>query len=195
MIGALRRTVVCDWCFNSLRGSHLQSQVMVLVSWKFRSPGEQFDWSIDRVTIGKYVMWLAVKTCVEIAYANRWVEQSFVRCRKRLITSSRTLQMITQQETVKHYLCSFYNSSICITYLRTHLQSQLHHTFTNGYSIYWLIKSLTRVFEFSTDYSKTITWLWTWLPHRLSKHQLQTTVLLRTPIAQMIFFDQVTTHC
>ena len=32
--------------------------------------------------------------------------------------------------------------------------------------------------------------LWRWLPHRLSKRQLLTTVLLRTPITQMIFFNQ-----
>ena len=36
-----------------------------------------------------------------------------------------------------------------------------------------------------------VTWLWRWLPHRLSKcHSL--TVLLRTPITQMIFFNQRT---
>ena len=29
-----------------------------------------------------------------------------------------------------------------------------------------------------------------WLPHRLSKRQSPTTVLLRTPITQMIFFNQ-----
>ena len=33
--------------------------------------------------------------------------------------------------------------------------------------------------------------LWRWLPHRLSKRQSQTTVLLRTLITQMIFFNQV----
>ena len=60
---------------------------------------------------------------------------------------------------------------------------------TNGYSIYWPIKSLTRVFEFSTK-TKTITWLWRWLPHRISKRQSLTTVPLRTPITQMIFFNQ-----
>ena len=38
-----------------------------------------------------------------------------------------------------------------INYLRTCLHSQSHHVLTNGYSIYWPIKSLTRVFEFSTD--------------------------------------------
>ena len=32
--------------------------------------------------------------------------------------------------------------------------------------------------------------IWRWLPHRLSKRQSQTTVLLRTPITQMIFFNQ-----
>ena len=36
----------------------------------------------------------------------------------------------------------------------------------------------------------TSTWLWRWLPHRLSKRQSLTTVLLRTPITQMIFFNQ-----
>ena len=40
---------------------------------------------------------------------------------------------------------------IYITYLRTRLHSQPHHGFAKGYSIYWPIKSLTRVFEFSTD--------------------------------------------
>ena len=33
-------------------------------------------------------------------------------------------------------------------------------------------------------------WLWKWLPHRLSKRQSLTTVLLRTPITQMILFNQ-----
>ena len=73
VIGVLRRTVVSDWRFYNLCGSHLQSQVVVLVSWKFKNPGERFDWSIDRVAVGKYVMWLAVKTCAEIGYANRWI--------------------------------------------------------------------------------------------------------------------------
>ena len=73
VIGVLRRTVVSDWRFDNLCGSHLQSQVVVLVSWKFKNPGERFDWSIDRVAVGKYVMWLAVKTCAEIGYANRWI--------------------------------------------------------------------------------------------------------------------------
>ena len=36
----------------------------------------------------------------------------------------------------------------------------------------------------------TTTWLWRWLPHRLSKRQSLTRVLLRTPITQMIFFNQ-----
>ena len=73
VIGVLRRTVVSDWRFDNLCGSHLQSQVVVLVSWKFKNPGERFDWSIDRVAVGKYVMWLAVKTCAAIGYANRWI--------------------------------------------------------------------------------------------------------------------------
>ena len=54
----LRRTVVCDWRFDDLCGSHRQSEVTVLVSWKFKSPGERFDWSIDRVAVGTRVTWL-----------------------------------------------------------------------------------------------------------------------------------------
>ena len=78
VIGVLRRTVVIDWRFDNLCGSHLQSQVVVLVSWKFKNPGERFGrfgrfWSVDRVAVGKCVMWLAVKTCAEMGYANRWV--------------------------------------------------------------------------------------------------------------------------
>ena len=73
VIGVLRRTVVIDWRFDSLCGSHLKSQVLVLVSWKFKNPGERFDWSVDRVAIVKCVIWLAVKTCAEIGYANRRV--------------------------------------------------------------------------------------------------------------------------
>ena len=37
-----------------------------------------------------------------------------------------------------------------------------------------------------------LTWLKRWLLHRLWKRQLQTTVLLRTPITKMIFFNQGT---
>ena len=73
VIWVLRKTVVCDWRFDKLCGSHLQSKLIVLVSWKIKNPGERFDWSIDRVAIGKCVMWLAVKTCAEMGYANRWV--------------------------------------------------------------------------------------------------------------------------
>ena len=43
VIGVLRSTVVSDWCFDILCGSHLLSQVVVLVSWKFKNPGERFD--------------------------------------------------------------------------------------------------------------------------------------------------------
>ena len=62
VIGVLRRTVVINWRFDNLCESHLQSRVVVLVSWKFKNPGERFDWSVDRVAVGKCVMWLAVKT-------------------------------------------------------------------------------------------------------------------------------------
>ena len=37
--------------------------------------------------------------------------------------------------------------------------------------------------------SQVIDWLWRWLPHR-SKRQSPTTVLLRTPVTQMIFLNR-----
>ena len=37
--------VVCDWRFDHLCGSHLQSQVQ---KSKFKNPGKGFAWSIDR---------------------------------------------------------------------------------------------------------------------------------------------------
>ena len=40
--------------------------------------------------------------------------------------------------------------------------------------------------------TNTTTWLWRWLPHRLSKRQSLTTVVLRTPITQIIFFNHGT---
>ena len=43
--------------------------------------------------------------------------------------------------------------------------------------------------------TKTNTWLWRWLPRRLLKHQSLTTVLLRTPITQMIIFNQGYYNC
>ena len=47
VIGVLRRTVVIDWRCDNLCGSHLQSQVVVLVSWKFKNPGERFETSVN----------------------------------------------------------------------------------------------------------------------------------------------------
>ena len=41
----------------------------------------------------------------------------------------------------------------------------------------------------SFQLTTTITSLWRWLLHRLLKRQSQTTVLLKTPITQMIFFN------
>ena len=36
VIGVLRRRVVADWGFDNLCGSHLQSQVVLVVSWKLK---------------------------------------------------------------------------------------------------------------------------------------------------------------
>ena len=66
VIGLLRRTIVGEWRFDNLYGSRFQSQVIVLVSWRFKNPGELFDWSMDRVAVGKRVMWLALKTCAKV---------------------------------------------------------------------------------------------------------------------------------
>ena len=84
VIGVLRRTVVIDWRCDNLCGSHLQSQVVVLVSWKLKNSGERFDWSVDRVAVGKCVMWLAVKTCAEMGYANRWVVKWIINKRMKM---------------------------------------------------------------------------------------------------------------
>ena len=65
-----------------------------------------------------------------------WFTNLEKNCPKSLSTSSRTLQTITQPETVTHCLLFILQPTICITYLRTRLHSQSHHAFTNGYSIY-----------------------------------------------------------
>ena len=64
--------------------------------------------------------------------------------------------------------------------------------------LYWkrFSKSYLGVFTIQSQHkqrthvTKTTTWLWRWLLHRLSKRKSQTTVLLRTPITQIIFFNQ-----
>ena len=68
-----------------------------------------------------------------------------------------------KQKHIVYY--SSYNPSKRIAYLRTSLYSQSHHMFTTGYSVYRPIKSLTRVFEFSTDqdYQLTLKMASTWV--------------------------------
>ena len=56
-----------------MRKSSSEPGDSLLVSSKFKNPGERFDSSTDRVAVGKRVMQLGVKTCAEIGYANRWV--------------------------------------------------------------------------------------------------------------------------
>jgi len=97
VMGVLGGTVVGDWRFGGLCGGRLQSRVVVLVSWGFGGPGERFDWSVDGVAVGGYVVWLAVRTCAEMGCANGWivewvmngvllfpVEWTFVGCGRRL---------------------------------------------------------------------------------------------------------------
>ena len=61
---------------------------------------------------------------------------------------------------------------------------------SSSLSIFLVLMSICLL---ATDVSTTCaeaTRLWRWLPHRLSKRQSLTTVLLRTPINHMIFFNQ-----
>ena len=46
--------------------SSSESSDSLLVSSKYKNPGERFDWSTDRVAIGKREMRLGVKTCAEV---------------------------------------------------------------------------------------------------------------------------------
>ena len=64
---------------------------------------------------------------------------------------------------------------------RSHFQSQVKDCF-------WRLRFQQPVQKPSS------TWLWRWPPHLLSKHQSPTTVLFRTPITQMVFFNQGTNH-
>ena len=110
-------------------------------------------------------------------YYQRITLESWFRtnCLKSLSTSSRTLQMCTQQETV----------TPCLLFILqpTYLHNLSPHTFSQP------ITSRSPGF-LNFELINTTTWLWRWLPHRLSKHLSLTTVLLRTPITQMILFNQ-----
>ena len=59
VIGILRLLLV-----TNISTTH--AEAIFGVKWKFKNPGERFDRSIDRVAVGKSVMWLAVKTCEAI---------------------------------------------------------------------------------------------------------------------------------
>ena len=97
-----------------------------------------------------------LNTPLYILYTRKLVHWLRTNCPKSLSASSCTLQTITQQERVTRCLL-FTLQSIYLHNLCTRLHSQSHHAFTNGYSIYWPIKSLTRVFEFSTDWNYHLT--------------------------------------
>ena len=59
-------------------------------------------------------------------------------------------------------------------------------------NIPWLKKIIWVIGVLRSYIQSQRTWLWRWLPHSLSKRQSRTTVLLRTPITQMMFFNQGT---
>jgi len=102
---------------------------------------------------------------------------------------SRFTSLAKHVEGVFQYLSAYFSNSAIysISYWKPwspHTSSQLITSrvqqqllYTNGI-----------VFHFSL--AKTITWLWRWLSHSLSKTQSPTTVLLSTPITQMIIFNQ-----
>ena len=102
VIGILRRTVVSDWRFDNLCGGYLQSQVVVLVSWKFNNPGEPFDWSVDRVAVGKCVM--------GDVFESRWSPDTF---------QAPYFQLLKLENLVRWSLLTFiYNrSTIWISYI------------------------------------------------------------------------------
>lgn len=71
--GALIKTVVGEWCFDNLCGSHqfiLQSQGIDFS----QNPGERLDWSLDREAVGKRMMRLIYSsTCLYFTYhTSRW---------------------------------------------------------------------------------------------------------------------------
>ena len=121
-------------------------------------------------------------------YTRKLVYQLRKNCPKSLSTSSRTLQTFTQQETITPCLL-FILQSIFLRKLSAHVFTANHITYlpTATLSSYQSNRSSGFL---NLQLTNTTTWLWRWLPHRLSKRQSLTTVLLRTPITQMIFFNQ-----
>jgi len=70
--GVLIKTVVGEWCFDNLCGSHqfiLQSQGIDFS----QNPGERLDWSLDREAVGKRMMRLIhSSTCLYFIYHTSW---------------------------------------------------------------------------------------------------------------------------
>ena len=100
-------------------------------------------------------------------------------------------QTITQQETVTHCLL-FTLQPLYQHSLSLHKSSQPIASRVYQRLLYLLINQIADHGFWIFNWLKTITWLWRWLPHRLSKRQSQTTVLLRTSVTQMIIFNQGT---
>ena len=61
---------------------------------------------------------------------------------------------------------------------------------SSSLSIFLVLMSICLLANDVSTTCAEATWLWRWLPHRLSKRQSLTIVLLRTPINHMIFFNQ-----
>ena len=100
------------------------------------------------------------------------------------VISSHTLQMTTQQETVSRCI-SLILQPIYLHNLSPHTSPQpITSRVSNGATLSIDQSNCSPGF-LNFQQTKTITWLWRWLPHRLTKSQLPTTVLLRTPITQM----------
>ena len=78
--------------------------------------------------------------------------------------------------------------------LSPHTSSQPITSCIYQHLLYLLTNQIAHQGFWIFNWLKSITWLWRWLSRRLSKTQSPATVLLRTPVTQMIFFNQVVTH-
>ena len=155
---------------------------------QFSNLTEELTATYERITLLKRALFTASFFQFSLLLTEIWLSYEdgillHVPWLKTLSTSSRTLQTLTQQETV----------TPCLLFLSQRISA---HVFTANHITHLPTATL------STDQShrspgflnfqltNTTTWLWRWLPHKLSKRQSLTTVLLRTPTTQKTFFNQ-----
>ena len=129
--------------------------------------------------LGDYIIWChSCSRIFQFTIVHYW-ERTCLVFKGKAVLNLPWLKMIIWVTAVlrRTVVCNWRFDNLC----RSHLQTQVIVL------VSWKFKTLVSAFEFLT---KTITWLWRWLLHRLSKRQLQTTVLLRIPVTQMICFNQ-----